>query len=410
MLLIDLDRFKPVNDVFGHAAGDFVLTQIARRLQRHVETTGGSMLARLGGDEFAWVLEYEPGTDASVRLANQIVHLASMPIDLVHAPTDFGTRSVEVGASVGIATGLGSALALEEMLRMADVAMYRAKRSGRATFRSFECDMDAELQLQAELQSDLRTGLQRDEIVPYYQPIMSLPDHTLVGFEALARWNHPERGLLMPDVFIPIAEDNRLIDELTFSLLRHACADSRDWPKHLTLSINISPVQLLDTWLPQRLLQILTECGFAPGRLIVEITESGIVQDIDACRAIIATLKNAGIKVALDDFGTGYSSLSHLRELQFDSIKIDRSFVRDMDAARDSQLVKAIIGMGHSLGMPVTAEGVENESDLSTLIGLHCNHVQGFLFGRATSAGGVLDLLTQLQNDNDGDRASVRRR
>ncbi len=410
VLLIDLDRFKPVNDVHGHAAGDIVLTEIASRLERLAVVTGGSMLARLGGDEFAWVLEYDAGTDAPVRLANQIVHLARAPIELVHANKVADSRKVEIGASVGIATCEGLPLPVEEMLRMADVAMYRAKRDGRATFRSFSGAMDAELQMQAQLETELRSGLQRNEVVPYYQPIMSLPDNMLVGFEALARWNHPTRGLLMPDIFIPIAEDSRLINELCFDLLRRACRDARDWPTRLTLSINVSPVQLLDAWLPQRLLKVLTECGFAPGRLIVELTESGIVQDMEACRTIIAALKNSGIKVALDDFGTGYSSLSHLRDLKFDSIKIDRSFVQDMAASRDGELVKAIIGMGRSLGMPVTAEGVETASDLSTLNTLRCDNVQGFLFGKATSAADTLGLLSRL-GEYEGHRgASIGRR
>ena len=403
VLLIDLDRFKPVNDVHGHAAGDLVLTEIAHRMLHLVQTTGGSLLARLGGDEFAWVLEYDADTDAPSLLANEIINLASTPIDLevVDTSSDRKARNVQIGASIGIATDRGSGLAMNEMLRMADVAMYQAKRDGRAAFRDFQPEMDVDLQTQAALQTELRTGLQRQEVIPYYQPIFSIPDHMVVGFEVLARWNHPDRGFLMPDVFIPIAEDCQLINELTFSLLRRACADASNWPPHLTLSINISPVQLLDAWLPQRLLQILTECGFSAGRLIVELTESAIIQDMDACRTIIASLKNAGVKVALDDFGTGYSSLSHLRELQFDSIKIDRSFVREMDSSRDEELVKAIIGMGHSLGMGVTAEGVETEGDLSTLIDLDCTHAQGFLFGRATSAAGALRLLSQVQHDED---------
>lgn len=396
VLLIDLDRFKPVNDLHGHSAGDHVLTEVARRLHKLVAGLSGSILARLGGDEFACLLDYESGTDAPVRLASQIVHLAASPIA-------FGVHRIEVGASVGIATCRGTALDVEELLRRADVAMYRAKRDGRSTFRSYEEEMDAELQDQAQLEADLRSGLARGEVVPFYQPIVALPDQAVVGFEALARWVHPERGLLMPDTFIPIAEDCGLIDDLCCAILDAACSDAREWPAHLTLSINISPAQLQNAWLPQRLLQIVTERGFAPGRLVVELTESGIVHDLEAARTIIASLKHAGAKVALDDFGTGYSSLSHLRELQFDSIKIDRSFVRDMDASRDGELVKAIISMGHSLGLPVTAEGVETEGDLSTLIDLHCNHVQGFLLGRPTSAEGALRLLSEAQS-RDSDR------
>lgn len=386
VLLIDLDRFKPVNDVYGHAAGDIVLSVIADRMHRLSEAGSGILLARLGGDEFACVLEYEAGTDAPIRLAKQVVHLAELPIDI-------GPRKVEIGASIGISAGPGGAIPVEELLRMADVAMYRAKREGRGTFRSFEEQMDAELRQRAVVEADLREGLPRGEVVPYFQPILALPGHELIGFEALARWNHPTRGLIPPDDFISIAEDCQLIDQLFFSLLARACDDASAWPAHLSLAVNLSPVQLSDPWLAQRVLKALTEAGFAPGRLTVELTESAIVDDLAAAQAIIASLKSAGVKVALDDFGTGYSSLAHLRTLQFDSIKIDRSFVKDMQHARDGELVRAIIGMGHSLGMPVTAEGVETAGDLSALAELECNQVQGYLLGRPASASDVLAWL-----------------
>ena len=396
VLLIDLDRFKPINDLYGHPVGDRVLSEFAQRMLHLVEATPGALLARLGGDEFACVLEYRAGRDTPVRIANQIVHLAALPIDI-------GERMVEIGASVGIATAEGSAAGIEELLRMADVAMYRAKREGRGTFRSFEPQMDAELQLRAALETAMREGLPRGEFVPYYQPIMALPDNRLLGFEALDRWNHPERGLIQPDNFISIAEDCGLIGELCYSLLAHACADARNWPPNLTLSINISPHQLTDPWLATRLLQIAIAGGLAPGRLVVELTENSIVSDLEGARTIMASLQAAGIKVALDDFGTGYSSLAHLRELKFDSIKIDRSFVRDMAKSRDGELVRAIIGMGHSLGMPVTAEGVETEQDWSTLVDLDCNHAQGFLLGCPTSAAGALELVAKYADDGDAD-------
>lgn len=286
---------------------------------------------------------------------------------------------------------------------MADVAMYRAKREGRATFRSFEPQMDAELQLRAALETAMREGLPRGKFAPFYQPIMALPDNRLLGFEVLARWNHPERGLIQPDNFISIAEGCGLIGELCYLLLARACADARDWPADLTLSINISPHQLTDPWLARRLLQIAIAGGLAPGRLVVELTETSIVSDLEGARTIMASLQAAGIKVALDDFGTGYSSLAHLRELMFDSIKIDRSFVRDMAKSHDGELVRAIIGMGHGLGMPVTAEGVETEQDWSTLVDLQCNHAPGFLLGCPTSAARALELVEKYAHDGDAD-------
>ena len=386
VLLIDLDRFKPVNDIHGHVAGDIVLNVIGKRFQRLVEATRGAMLARLGGDEFALVLEYDPGSDKPVRLAGQIVQLAGESIPVA-------AGSVSVGASVGIAHCKGLEADADELLRQADVAMYHAKRHGRATFRSFEDAMDADLRLRSQLEAELRQAIPAGEIVPFYQPILSVPGREIVGFESLARWIHPVRGLLPPDNFISIAEDAGLIDELTFALLRRACADAQAWPASVKLSINISPVQLANPQLPAQILQAVHEGGLAPERLIVEITESGIVADLDAARHIMTELKKAGVNIALDDFGTGYSSLSHLHDLQFDCVKIDRSFIKRMAGSGNEELVKAIIGMGHGLGMRVTAEGVETEGNLSALAHLKCNHVQGFLFGAPSTAADALKLL-----------------
>lgn len=394
VLLLDLDRFKPVNDVYGHAAGDLVLCATAARINELAEAAGSCIVARLGGDEFACVLEYDRDSDAPLRMANQMVVAVEQKIDI-------GEREIEIGASVGIATASDTREEIDELLRKADVAMYRAKREGRGTFRSFEKQMDAELRHRAAVEADLRAGLPRGEIVPYFQPIMALPGHELVGFEALARWNHPTKGMVPPDDFISIAEDCHLIDQLFFRLLERACDDARAWPANLGLSVNVSPIQLGDPWLAQRILKTLTETGFAPGRLTIGLTENAVVDDLAAARSIITSLKSAGAKVALDDFGTGYSSLTHLRTLQFDSIKIDRSFVLDMRNAHDVELVRAIIGMGHSLGMRVTAEGVENPSDLSTLANLDCNHVQGYLLGRPATAEDVLTWIARGAPDGE---------
>ena len=379
VLLIDLDRFKPVNDIYGHAAGDAVLTAMTDRISTLSERMGDVMVARLGGDEFACVIEHASRSDLPIRLAKQIVTAGRQPILI-------GPSSVEVGASVGIATCADGSLNAEDLLRAADIAMYRAKRDGRSTFRSFEASMDAELQDRAALEAELRKAIADGQIVPHYQPINRLPGMELVGFEALARWHHPTRGAIEPDVFIPVAEDGGWINDLTFSLLRQACKDSVHWPPHLVLSLNISPIQLKDRWLPARLLKILAEGRLAPGRLIVEITENGLVSDFAAAREIIGSLKNAGVQVALDDFGTGYSSLSHLRELQFDRLKIDRSFVQNMGDVDSGKLVKAIIGLGVSLGIEVTAEGIETEASLAMLSEFGCDFAQGYLVGRPASA------------------------
>jgi len=394
VLLLDLDRFKPINDVYGHSAGDLVLCTIAARINDLGAAAGSCIVARLGGDEFACILEYDKDSDAPMRMANQMVVAVAQKIDI-------GGRMIEIGASAGIVTASEAREDIDELLRRADVAMYRAKREGRGTFRSFEKQMDAELQQRAAVESDLRAGLPRGEIVPYFQPIMALPGNELIGFEALARWNHPAEGLILPDNFISIAEDCHLIDQLFFTLLAKACNDARAWPAHLSLAVNVSPVQLSDPWLAQRILKTLTETGFAPGRLTIELTENAVVDDLVPARSIIASLKSAGAKVVLDDFGTGYSSLTHLRTLPFDSIKIDRSFVKDMQHARNRELVRAIIGMGHSLGMLVTAEGVERAGDLSVLAELDCNYVQGYLLGHPASAADVLAWLARGAPDGE---------
>ncbi|MEO7239836.1 MAG: GGDEF domain-containing phosphodiesterase, partial [Sphingomicrobium sp.] len=326
--------------------------------------------------------DYARHSDAPLRIAKQIVSRIAEPF-LVDG------SNVQIGASVGIALCTDGATDPDQLLRAADIAMYGAKRDGRSTFRSYEPSMDAELRLRGALEDELRQGLARGEVIPFYQPITRLPSGQLVGFEALARWANPHRGEIAPEVFIPIAEDAGLIDQITTAILSRACIDARDWPPHLSLSINISPIQLKNRWLSARLLQIITEGGFAAGRLIVEITENGLVGDYDAAREIIASLKNAGVQIALDDFGTGYSSLSHLRELQFDRIKIDGSFVRDLENFDNGQLVKAIIGLGASLGIAVTAEGIETQAGFDILSRLGCGFGQGYLTGRPMSAAEI---------------------
>ena len=264
--------------------------------------------------------------------------------------------------------------------------MYRAKRDGRSTFRSYDPSMQVELSRRAALEVEMRQAIGNGEIVPHYQPITHLPDGDLVGFEALARWNHPVHGTLSPDTFIPIAEDAGLIDDLTFVLLRQACTDAKSWPNHITLSINLSPIQLKNRWLAARLLQTVTEGGLAPARLTVEITESGLVSDFEAAQEIISSLKNAGVKVALDDFGTGFSTLSHLRELNIDRIKIDRSFIRDITEPNTARMIRAIIGLGLNLGVAVTAEGIETQVGMDLLAEFGCELGQGFLMGSPMTA------------------------
>ena len=387
VLLMDLDRFKPVNDAYGHAAGDAVLCEIADRLRSALPRD--AVAARLGGDEFAAFLPGETGGEALMRLAQQIVHRLSEPVSWA------GTH-VDVGATIGVALMPQNGDDPETLLRSADIAMYRGKREGRGTYRFFEQAMDEELKARVELECALRAAITTGEIKPHYQPLVALPQNTLLGFEVLARWYHPTRGVITPAVFIPIAEDTGLIGDLCFALLRQACMDAKAWPHHLKLAINISPVQFKDRLLAPRLLSIAFETGFSPSRLEVEITESSLTSDLDVARTTLSVLQAAGVSVALDDFGTGYSSLYHLREMRFDKIKIDRSFVQSLgDNEESAKIIGAILGLGRSLGIMTTAEGIENQVNSARLSAMGCQTGQGYLFGKALPAQEIDELVAR---------------
>lgn len=386
VLLIDLDRFKPVNDLHGHAAGDEVLVELGKRFHQVGQSLSGATVARMGGDEFACLIEYPAGTDAPLIFAERALGLARLPIVTRAA-------SVELGASIGIAVDCETVPETAELLRRADHAMYRAKSAGRNNIAMYDAEMDALARDEALLEKELRAAIGRGELVPHYQPIASLADGALSGFECLARWVHPKRGLVEAEQFIALAEKSDLIDLLSIALFRAACADARSWPAHLGLSFNLSPVQLRNSWLSEQLLRTLARFSIPPQRLTIELTESSLIADLDQAEALIRRLKDAGVSFALDDFGTGYSSLSHLRKLPFDRIKIDRSFIEGTDLRGEDRLVTAIIRMGHSLGMEVVAEGVVSESNWHALRLLGCDHAQGFLIGGALPAEGVDELL-----------------
>ena len=402
MFLVDLDRFKPVNDIYGHAAGDAVLCEVAERLNALLPKD--AMAARLGGDEFSILVPSEGRNGDVIRLAQQIISRMSDPIPWQHA-------KIEIGATIGIALCPNDGEDPEALLRSADIAMYRGKREGRSTFRFFEARMDDELKERVSLEIALRSAIQQGQIRPHYQPLVSLPEHTLLGFEVLARWYHPERGIIAPDVFIPIAEDTGVITELCYSLLRQACADAREWPDHLGLSINISPIQFKDRLLAPRVLSILRETAFSPKRLEVEITESALTNDLDVARATLGVLQSAGVSIALDDFGTGYSSLYHLRELKFDKLKIDRSFVQSLDDNDESaKIISAIIGLGRSLGILTTAEGIENQGNSEWLAASGCTFGQGYLFGApvpALAATKLVDAASESSSARDQQRSAA---
>jgi diguanylate cyclase (GGDEF)-like protein len=389
ILIIDLDGFKPVNDIHGHHIGDEVLREIAIRIGAVVRN--GDTFARLGGDEFGIILH---GVASSEELPAAAILLAERIVISVSQPVVMGDRRLEVGASIGIAIYPTDGTDSDELLRAADMAMYRAKAVGRGSYCFFEKGMEEELRVRVTLEGDVREAVAKQQIEPHYQPLMQLAENRLVGFEILARWHHTSRGDVPPETFIPVVEKLDLIGELTFSLLRRACSDAKDWPPEITLALNVSPRHLRDPLLPVKLLAVLSETGFAPRRLEIEVTETALVRDLPAARASLVALQDIGIKISLDDFGTGFSSLYNLRELHFDKIKIDRSFVLSMENDVESaKIVQSVINLAKSLGLPTIAEGIEHLGVMEQIVQSGGEYGQGFYFGKAMPAAEATDLV-----------------
>jgi diguanylate cyclase (GGDEF)-like protein len=385
LLMLDLNGFKRVNDVFGHAVGDEVLIYVASRLSQAVRK--GDMLARLGGDEFAILATHLGGPEAATGLAMRIIE-ELQPTILA------GGAEHAIGAAIGIALTPDDGRNPTDLLRKADIALYRAKGQGRSAMRFFEPEMDAHVRERDYIEREMRSAIEAGEIVPHYQPLVDLKTGRIQEFEALARWTHPELGSMSPDRFIPIAEDCGLIGPLTDALLERACTDAVRWPAGIQLAFNISPVLLRDPGFGLRIMSLLGRTGFAPNRLELEITESALVRDLEIVKTVLGGLRSAGIRIALDDFGTGYSSLYHLRNFKLDKIKIDRSFVDTMATDPDSAaIVRALVGLGTGLGLEVTAEGVETEEQRSLLSDQGCEQGQGFLYSEAVNAQDALALL-----------------
>ncbi|HTN15417.1 MAG TPA: EAL domain-containing protein [Sphingomonadaceae bacterium] len=385
VLMVDLDNFKQINDVNGHKAGDMVLTEVARRIEALLPL--GGTVARLGGDEFACVVPYER------RTPDKLDQLAASLINSVSAPVQVENKEIETSLSIGISRTIESpdATAAEEcaqsLLHHADIAMYHAKKRGRNGYAWFEPTMESELRFRNELETGIRAGIPRGEFVPYYEQQIDLATGELVGFEMLARWNSPQFGLVSPEIFIPIAEDIGVIAELSESLIVLALEDAKKWDPNLTLSINISPLQLRDPWFSQKLLRLLVESGFPPHRLDIEITESCLHENIGVVRSVVTSLKNQGVQISLDDFGTGYSSLAQLRSLPFDRLKIDRSFVTELaHEGANAKIVEAIVSLGRGFDLPITAEGIENAEVLKALSSMGQLKGQGYLYGRPEDA------------------------
>ena len=388
VLVLDLDHFKNVNDVHGHAIGDSLLKSVACEVLSLVPPS--AITARLGGDEFACAFAYDAGNPETVeRIAQSIVGRLSQPFDAA------GTF-VHISASVGIAHSAADCETMDALMRRADIAMYAAKHQGRNRFAWFDVSMERELQARNDTEQGLRIGIPKGEFVPYFEQQIDLTTNRLHGFEVLARWDHPTRGLVMPDSFIDIAEETGAISDLSFSIMRQAFVEARSWDPSVSLSVNISPMQLKDPWLAQKLVKLLTETGFAATRLEVEITETSLFENLALAQSIVGSLKNQGIRIALDDFGTGYSSLAHLRALPFDRIKIDKSFVTTIcENAESAAIVAAITRLGESLGLPVTAEGIETAEIEERLRHLGCHKGQGWLYGRPLPMPAVRTLLAE---------------
>ena len=379
LLMVDLDHFKGVNDLHGHPVGDTLLRDVSARL---TELIGHDARAfRLGGDEFAILIHLGEDEDAPRRTARRIVKGLSEPFasgGIVH----------QIGGSVGISLFPADAHDRETLMRRADIALYRAKENGRGRHRSFEPRMDAEIRRRSALETELRASIAADEFRPFYQPLVELESGRTIGFELLARW--PKHSGIGPDQFISIAEESGLITDLMLQLLKRGAADALRWDDRLTIALNISPVQLKDVWLSEKILATLSAAGLPPRRLAIEITENALIGDPDNARRTIESLKNQGMRIALDDFGTGYSSLRHLRMLPFDEIKIDGSFVQALDSDPEAlKIVQAIVGMASTLGMPAVAEGIESESIAQLLREIGCTYGQGFHFGHPISGAEV---------------------
>lgn len=403
VLCIDLDRFKEVNDLFGHAAGDAVLKKFARCASRVLKPQ--QMIARLGGDEFAIIA---PQLESPVEAGR----IAETLLEALRSENERSPTASFVSASIGVALFPADAEDRRQLLTHGDTALYRAKADGRGVYRFFEASMGAQVRERRTLEHDLRVAVAQNQFRLVFQPLADVRTGEITGFEALIRWNHPERGNIPPDLFIPIAEETGTILQIGDWVLKTACAEAARWPDPLRVAVNISAVQLHSQRLGQLVHETLFNTGLPAGRLELEITETALVRDLDRALLTLRHLKSLGVRLVMDDFGTGYSSLSNLRAFPFDKVKIDKSFVRGVDINADSAaIVRAVLGLGRGLRIPMVAEGVETQTELDFLVDEACAEVQGYLIGRPDSIGTFLaEATARPAAARDGEPASVLKR
>jgi diguanylate cyclase (GGDEF)-like protein len=385
VLYIDIDEFKGVNDALGHPIGDELLKGVAGRLRGCLKDT--DVAARLGGDEFAVIQTAITHLSETTRLVDEI-HSA------IREPFECMGHLITTDASIGIAIAPADGLDIDELLRNADLALYGAKGDGRRTYRFFEASMDERARARRKLELELRQAIADGALEVHFQPIVDIESGRISCCEALLRWQHPERGMIPSTEFIPIAEETGLINQLGQSVLGTACAEAANWPDHVRVAVNVSPIQFRSKTLALNVAATLAASGLAASRLELEITEAVLIRDDDAALEVLHQLRKLGVRIALDDFGTGYSSLSYLQRFPFDKIKIDRSFIRDIAGpGASSSIVQAVVNIAAASDMMTTAEGVETEQQRNLLFILGCNEMQGHLFSPAVPAADVRRLL-----------------